>query len=101
MFRTLAPTVHLTSMTGGQATAHSNVWDSLLTVLAALALLCVFLVVLTFLEPGDAIERPPSRREMRRPLRRPNLGTPQADASVALQRGEPAAEHRVRPRSLR
>ena len=53
MFHTaLAPAAHLvSSTTGGQVAAQSDVWNGLLTVLAAIAILSVSLVFLTYLEP--------------------------------------------------
>ena len=71
MFHTvLMPAARLvSSTTGGQVAAQSDVWNGLLTVLAAIAILSVSLVVLTYLEPQKKAARPPARPGPKAPAR--------------------------------
>jgi hypothetical protein len=48
---------HAGPTNGGQIGFHDDLWQALFTVLAAIAVLCVLLVVLTYLEPRRASVR--------------------------------------------
>ena len=50
----LALTAPVAPTTAGPTTAFSDVWPSLLTVLAVIAVICVLLIALTYLEPKSA-----------------------------------------------
>jgi hypothetical protein len=96
MFNTFVPAVHLAPAAGGQVTAHSDLGDSLVIVLVAMATLCGSLIVLTYLEPKNKALQPPARVPV--PPRRPrHITIPGDSESTAPAAVGPPGRHFGRP----